>query len=1136
MVMLMLAVGCKGRANEGIKTLHFASASEKETSTGGVEPDLRIGYKEGIMSPGIRIRRGCHSTLTVLALLVACLPALAELAPPPPRSQPLDSLLATADLRRQIEEDWLRQAQAIQEGNTGGVSPETDARGGCDGVKDGKYAFHTAQEPNPWWQVDLGESVPIRRVIVYNRLDYEPGLHNADHLRVLTSTDGKEWVARHENDGKHFGGVSGAPPLEITFPADGVRARFVRLQIPSSQPVFFHLDEVEVYGGPGPEVGEASLEGTNLALHRPACQSSISQWSTAKPLPVATRLFPTREWIERGHKLAEELRHSGVEVAAFLGGLDQVARKLGDLPAGASEEERRRLYLEARWMVRALAFANPLLNFDQLLFVKRFTQETYPDVCLNHMPWVSRPGGDLCVLSAPPGRKLFASLGNPGDAPPQLRHLLNRALGPGHVHGMDLGWDGDRVVFGYARAERDEPPEGWLDRARSYHLRRTVEPIHIFEIGVQGNPLRQLTSGEWSDLDPTYAPNGDIVFVSERCGTSLQCNEYDKDETSCNLYVMKPDGGGLRRLSVNKDGDYLPHTLDDGSIGYVRWEYHERSWAYIQSIWTIRPDGTGADAIFKQHFVNPWALEDTRSIPGSPRLVSVAAGHHTLAVGPIVVIDLSRGVNEPKAMRIVTPDVKPTEGGMDGSPVAEGGTRDAGGLYSTPWALSEKFFLAAYTYSNKETDPVGYGLYLIDVFGNKELVYRDPAISCFTPTPLRARKRPPVLPELVDLSRDTAACVISDVSFGSEEIAGRIRYVRVAEPIGWPYDNRLGGRRYGEKGPQLINWTPVRILGDIPVEADGSAHFEVPADTAVYFQLLDEHRMELRRMRSFISFQPGEKRACAGCHETRGLTPRSAPPPLAASLPPRAPLPPPWGDRPVGFLRDIQPILDLHCTPCHSGLKPAGKLDFSPGLTDWSAQFEKAWGLVPGYGFNRAFETIHRAGLVAVAEPNLQDASITPSLAYGAHKSKLWQAVISESHRERIRLSSEEKLRLTMWLDANAPYHDRFVNKRATRPAYDPVTDKDLVRDITAVHERRCASCHQTGEITRMDWIDIRQPQRALFLRAPLRKSSGGSQTCGGMVYADTADADYAAVLDLVARAASKAVESPRRDVASATE
>ena len=47
-----------------------------------------------------------------------------------------------------------------------------------------------------------------------------------------------------------------------------------------------------------------------------------------------------------------------------------------------------------------MALSNPLLDFERLLFVKRFTQETYPDVCLNHMPWVSRPGGDLCVLSA----------------------------------------------------------------------------------------------------------------------------------------------------------------------------------------------------------------------------------------------------------------------------------------------------------------------------------------------------------------------------------------------------------------------------------------------------------------------------------------------------------------------------------------------------------------------------------------------------------------------------------------------------------------------------------------------------------------------------------------------------------------
>jgi len=1077
------------------------------------------------MSPTFKL--GGRVRFVLVTLLGFVWPALltAALAPVPTSSQPHNAELAGPALRQQIEEDWLRQAKAIEDGAPANVTTETDARGACDGVKDGKYAFHTGHEPNPWWQVDLGQVVSLRRIVVLNRLDYAPGLHNADNLRLMTSDDGQHWTLRHEVRGQHFGGISGAPPLEVLFKPDEVRGRFVRLQIPSAAPIFFHLDEVEVYGFGEPE--------RNLALHRPANQSSISQWSTAKRLgpPSTTRQFPTAAWIERGRKLAADLRGAGMDGAPWIAKLDEAAQRLRALPKDAAEESRRVLYLQTRWLVRGLVFANPVLDFDRLLFVKRFTQETYPDVCLNHMPWVSRPGGDLCILSSLPGQKLAAALAAPGDTALSLRALLNRALGPGHVHGMDLWWDGTRVVFGYARTPSDEPPEGWLDRARSYHFRRTVEPIHIFEIGIDGLNLRQLTSGEWSDLDPTYTPSGDIVFVSERCGTSLQCNEYDKDETSCNLYVMKPDGSGIRRLSVNKDGDYLPHTLDDGTVGYLRWEYHERSWAFIQSLWTIRPDGTGADAIFKQHFVNPWAIEDARSIPGSRKLVCVAAGHHTLAVGPVVVVDPSRGINEPKAMAIVTPDVKPTEGGMDGVPVPEGGTQDGGGLYSTPWALSEKCFLASYTYSNKETDAKGYALYVIDVFGNKELVYRDPAISCFVPMPLRPRPRPPVLPEFVDLSQDHATCVISDVSFGSEELAGRIHYVRIAEPIGWPYDNQLGGQRYGEKGPRLINWTPIRILGDVPVERDGSAHFEVPADTAVYFQLLDEHRMELRRMRSFISFQPGEKRACAGCHETRGVTPRAGQAPLAAARPPQALIPPPWGDRPVSFLRDIQPILDQHCAGCHGGLKPAGGLDFCGGLTDWSREFEKWWGLVPGYGFNRAFETITRARLVAAAEPNLQDASITPSLAYGAHQSKLLKAIDGATHRERVQLKPDERLRLTMWMDANAPYHDRFVNKRTSEKAYDLATDNDLSRQITTVQERRCGACHKPTEVSRMDWIDLRQPERTRFLCAPLRKAAGGTEACQGAVYQDTSDPDYRLLRELVAGAAQKAWSFPRRDL-----
>ena len=75
----------------------------------------------------------------------------------------------------------------------------------------------------------------------------------------------------------------------------------------------------------------------------------------------------------------------------------------------------------------------------------------------------------------------------------------------------------------------------------------------------------------------------------------------------------------------------------------------------------------------------------------------------------------------------------------------------------------------------------------------------------------------------------------------------------------------------------------MRVIGTVPVESDGSASFKVPADTAVYFQALDERHMEIRRMRSMVSFKPGEVRGCRGCHESQARTPASRPRlPLAA--------------------------------------------------------------------------------------------------------------------------------------------------------------------------------------------------------------------------------------------------------------
>jgi hypothetical protein len=376
--------------------------------------------------------------------------------------------------------------------------------------------------------------------------------------------------------------------------------------------------------------------------------------------------------------------------------------------------------------------------------------------------------------------------------------------------------------------------------------------------------------------------------------------------------------------------------------------------------------------------------------------------------------------------------------------------------------------------------------------------------------------------DVTDPTKDYALCALSHATFGCDGIEpGQAKYLRVAQRLTWPYDNTHGGQRYAEKA-QPNNWTPARVLGEVPLERDGSAYFKVPADEAVYFQLLDENKMELRRMRSFLSFQPGERRGCVGCHETRENAPTDKPFSLALLKEPVTPAPPPWGTRPISFLREIQPILDKHCVGCHGGMKPAAGLDFFGGLT--------SGGHVADYGYNRAFDTIIRNRLVAWS-PVQGDAAVTQPLQFGSHRSKLVHVLREGACSQRAKLNEDEWYRIVSWIDANAPYHDGFANKRPQRPAYDLAGDAALHRELIGIHAQRCGGCHQVDQVVRLDWISVLDPAQSLMLTAPLAKSAGGTQKCGQAIYPGRDDPQYQAALRAIEAAVRQALDRPRRDL-----
>jgi len=735
----------------------------------------------------------------------------------------------------------------------------------------------------------------------------------------------------------------------------------------------------------------------------------------------------------------------------------------------------RRVWLEVRRAARDVVLAGPDLDFREVVYFKApaRTEGNHPD-CLvqNHdRPKERAPGGDVFVQSDT-------------DPAAPVRSVIAGQLGPGHVQDMDLWWDADRLVFAFVR----QPHWGqtryrwgsvsWRNGPQAVVMEHMVgfednvfwekgsEPTHLYEIKLDGTGLRQLTDDRlYCDREPAYLPNGDVVFSSDRgCGAS-QCGAAPlaySDFGLPNLFRVSADGQRIERLTYNKDVDRYPHCLNNGLIGYMRWDYQERFWQWPHALWTIRPDGTSNDGLFKVHFNDPQSVREPRSISASQKLVVIACGHHSPPEGAVAVVDPSLGVNNPQGLRYVTPACSPLEGGLGSSPtVAEGGVHDRGGLYKTPWPLSEQGFLVSYAYPGGTGR--NYAAYYIDVWGNKELIHRDPALDVLCPMPVRRRPKPPSTPSAVVPDANFALCYLDDVNRDLPGIEpGTVRYLRISEQLQWYFDkdDNTGPIRWTPGTQHSRNfgywtWSPTRVIGTVPVEKDGSAYFKVPAGLAVYFQALDTNRMEIRRMRSHIEFQPGEVRGCVGCHETKQHVPRTGPHTrLALRREPSMPKPPPWGDVAIlDYEQLIQPILSRQCVRCHGEQDPAKGLDLTDvrdpygfvqsyrslfGIqknmpTPLGEGYREAYAEIPnlqpeeGALYEAVKTRIYSPGGLLCLSNHMSGPEVTQPKQFGSHRSRFVLSLLhDEAHRKDMALSADEWETLVTWVDANAPYYSTY--------------------------------------------------------------------------------------------------------------
>jgi hypothetical protein len=684
-------------------------------------------------------------------------------------------------------------------------------------------------------------------------------------------------------------------------------------------------------------------------------------------------------------------------------------------------------------------------DFDEIVFVKRYTYQSthyYTDF----IDGCERFGGNICILSLDDGK---------------VRELV-KSMEHGIFGRYDLSFDGRKIVF------------DWKERRG--------KGFRIYEVNVDGTGLRQLTfdppdekerikkyriddayQHHTDDMHPCYLPDGGICFISSRCEYGILCDGPDYFTTTV-LYRIDADGKNMEKLSNSSVSEAFPVIMNDGRILYTRWEYVDKGATAVKCLWAMHPDGSGSSEIYGNDIDIPSAFIQGRAIEGTSNLFVALGSPHccpTNGIGTVIRVDISKDIRTHEPMTYITPDVKIPLSGHDGFLHKRGNrwVRDySGPLYIDPFPLSEKLFLVSHNLDSEWNDYDAWDLYLLDESGAGILLYDDPEISCYQPMPLRSRLKPPVILSALDselAKKKLARLVVTDIYQGLEGIErGTVKYIRVNEQIPRPWGARRfwGGDVYDQQHACITKDTHLGLKvqhGIVPVYEDGSAHFLVPGDRNIYLQVLDENFMEVQRERTFVNYRSGETRACLGCHEkTNNVALSKNSMPLALGLSPNMPGPQPGevsGRRVLHYPTDVQPVLDKHCIECHGGNEPKGELDLTGEMTRH---------------FSRSYENLidsERELMRLIGENHLKWENINylPPKSLGSHASRLIK-MLREGHND-VKLSREEMVRLTTWVDSNAQFYGSYYGRRNIRysrhPNFRPVPTFD---EAISTHSLKC--------------------------------------------------------------------------------
>ena len=482
------------------------------------------------------------------------------------------------------------------------------------------------------------------------------------------------------------------------------------------------------------------------------------------------------------------------------------------------------------------------------------------------------------ALRAPSGEGARLLLVSPDGSARVLTAGLHSACDP------DVSFDARRILFAAKRAAAD--------------------PWSICEMAADGSAVRPVTKEPGDCRSPGYqsalftldapAPWRQITFVGDAAGT---LNEHDAARAT-HLYSCKLDGSDVRRLTYGLSSAADPFLMADGRLLFASGHRNApiRGLQGRSGLFGVNIDGTDY-ALF--------AATDGRHIQRMPCVTSdglavfVEADEAQWdAAGSLACVSLRRPLHSYRPL-----------------------TRPAAGLFHSPSPLPDGSLLV----SRRPRDGSGtHGVYrLVPRTGELQRVFDDLGYHDVQAKLIHPRPEPDGRSTVVNEEdpRGKLYCLnvyASDLAKREWMPPGTVRRLRILEGV---------PPRAPDRGGSLpANGLPLvaerRFLGEIDVRADGSFNVEVPANTPIELQILDADGLALRSC-GWIWARNHEPRGCIGCHEDGELTPENH---FSGALdgPSVSLCPPEPQRRAVDFSRDLLPVIQGKCMPCHgqSGAKP----------------------------------------------------------------------------------------------------------------------------------------------------------------------------------------------------------------------